>query len=229
MRLLLLCILGWLTSAAVARAECDCLWQGSFVDVQAGADLVVSGTVARAGGEILFDGARLAAPPDEIVRRGIIQVPEGRRIFPSISVRENLVLGAYLSKGSAELKRRMDEVCELFPMLAERSRQAGGTLSGGEQQMLAIARGLMAAPRLLLLDEPSLGLAPRFIAQIFRLIVDLNQKGLTIVLVEQNALKALAIAHYAYVLETGRLVHEGEAQVVAGNPAVRKAYLGCED
>lgn len=189
----------------------------------------VSGTVARSEGEVFFDGAPLSPPPEDIVRRGVIQVPEGRRIFPSISVRENLVLGAYLAKGSAELKRRMDEVCELFPMLAERSKQAGGTLSGGEQQMLAIARGLMAAPRLLLLDEPSLGLAPRFISQIFRLIVDLNKKGLTIVLVEQNALKALAIAHYAYVLETGRMVHEGEAKVVAGNPAVRKAYLGCED
>jgi branched-chain amino acid transport system ATP-binding protein len=189
----------------------------------------VSGTVARAGGEVLFDGARLDPPPDEIVRRGVIQVPEGRRIFPSISVRENLVLGAYLAASAAEVKLRMEEVCGLFPVIAERSKQAGGTLSGGEQQMLAIARGLMAAPRLLLLDEPSLGLAPRFISQIFQLIVDLNTKGLTIVLVEQNALKALAIAHYAYVLETGSLVHEGEAKVVAGNPAVRRAYLGCED
>ncbi len=189
----------------------------------------VSGTVPRAEGEVLFDGAPLDPPPDEIVRRGVIQVPEGRRIFPSISVRENLVLGAYLAKSAAEVKRRMDEVCTLFPMLAERGKQAGGTLSGGEQQMLAIARGLMAGPRLLLLDEPSLGLAPRFISQIFRLIEDLNKNGLTIVLVEQNALKALAIAHYAYVLETGRLVHEGEAKVVARDPAVRKAYLGCED
>jgi len=165
-------------------------------------------------------------PPHEIVRLGISQVPEGRQIFANLTVRENLVLGAYQERSAAEVRRLMREVCQLFPVLAERSAQRAGTLSGGEQQMLAIGRALMARPRLLLLDEPSLGLAPLFVRQIFRIIQKLNAAGTTILLVEQNAHMALTIAHRGYVLQTGRVIMSDRAAALLEHPDVKKAYLG---
>ncbi|HUV09231.1 MAG TPA: ABC transporter ATP-binding protein [Spirochaetia bacterium] len=189
----------------------------------------ISGMVKVQRGTITEDGKNLRIPPQKIVRRGIVQVPEGRKIFPAITVRENLVLGAYTLRGKAAIERNMERVFGIFPILKERMNQPGGTLSGGEQQMLAFARALMSTPRVLLLDEPSLGLAPLFVLEIFKMIQDLNGEGLTILLVEQNAQKALSIADYAYVLETGRIVSEGEGRVIANDPIVKKAYLGIEE
>ena len=167
--------------------------------------------------------------PHEIVKRGIVQVPEGRKIFSSITVKENLILGAYMIRDKKRVEQNMKKVFERFPVLRERQNQSGGTLSGGEQQMLAIARALMSEPKILLLDEPSLGLAPIMVLGIFKMIVDLNRQNLTILLVEQNAQKALSIADYAYVLETGRMVSEGEGRKIAEDPIVKKAYLGIEE
>lgn len=189
----------------------------------------ISGMVALAGGEILVDGESLPMSPHQIVRRGIVQVPEGRRIFSSITVRENLILGGYTIRDKKRLDRNMRKVFEQFPLLEARQDQSGGTLSGGEQQMLAIARALMSEPTVLLLDEPSLGLAPMLVLAIFKMIEELHQQGLTILLVEQNAQKALSIADYAYVLETGRKVAEGEGKKIAEDPIVKKAYLGIEE
>lgn len=187
----------------------------------------ISGMVKKSAGEILFEDQLLELPPQRVVRKGIVQVPEGRRIFPSISVRENLILGAYSVKDAELQQRNMERAYRLFPVLEERKNQPGGTLSGGEQQMLAIARALMSNPKLLLLDEPSLGLAPKLSLEIFRLIEELRSEGLTILLVEQNAVKSLSISDYAYVLETGRIVAEGPGKQLADDPIVKKAYLGC--
>ncbi|MFA6508487.1 MAG: ABC transporter ATP-binding protein [Treponemataceae bacterium] len=189
----------------------------------------VSGMVKKAAGEILFDGVNLNLPPQKIVRLGVVQVPEGRKIFSAISVKENILMGAYAVNDAARIEANLEKMYKLFPILSKRKNQAGGTLSGGEQQMLAIARALMSEPRILLLDEPSLGLAPKLILDIFKLIQDLHDKGLTILLVEQNARKALSISDYAYVLETGRIIAEGTGPQMADNPVVRKAYLGCLD
>jgi branched-chain amino acid transport system ATP-binding protein len=156
---------------------------------------------------------------------GISQVPEGRRIFPRMTVRENLEMGAF-SRHKRELANDIERVFEMFPVLSERSRQLGGTLSGGEQQMLAIGRALMSRPRLLLLDEPSLGLAPIIVSRIFKIIKEINQQGTTILLVEQNAKAALRLAHRAYVMETGKIVMQGEASVLEKDPGIKKAYLG---
>jgi branched-chain amino acid transport system ATP-binding protein len=164
------------------------------------------------------------APADTIVRLGIIQVPEGRHIFPDLTVRENLRLGAFTRKG--DLAADFDRVLALFPILKERANQPGGTLSGGEQQMLALARGLMARPRLLLLDEPSLGLAPVLVERIYETIVEIYQQGTTVLVVEQNAFVALTSAHRAYVIETGRIVLSGLASELLQNQEVQKAYLG---
>jgi branched-chain amino acid transport system ATP-binding protein len=188
----------------------------------------ISGLIAPTKGRVLFEGAPAhGVPAHVLVRRGMSHVPEGRRIFTALSVRENLELGAYTAPSRAETGRRLERVLALFPRLSERTDQSGGTLSGGEQQMLAIGRALMAAPRLLLLDEPSLGLAPLLVQEIFREIARINREdGVTILLVEQNAHMALSLATRGYVLETGRIVLEGPAADLLENPQVRAAYLG---
>ncbi|NLW82053.1 MAG: ABC transporter ATP-binding protein [Desulfovibrionales bacterium] len=187
---------------------------------------ICGGTPPRSG-QIIFEGQPIEAMrPDKIVRMGISQVPEGRLIFPDMTVMENLDLGAFVRNDKPGIQEDLDYVFNLFPILAERRKQMGGTLSGGEQQMLAISRALMARPRLLLLDEPSLGLAPIIIAQIFDIIRKVNEGGTTVFLVEQNANQALKIAHRAYVMENGRVTLEDSAQALLANEAVRKAYLG---
>ncbi len=189
--------------------------------------MTISGINRPRHGEILWNGAPIQTmAPNEIVSLGISQVPEGRLIFPDLSVAENLELGAFLRKDPAGIRKDMDYVFDLFPILAQRRRQTGGTLSGGEQQMLAISRALMARPRLLLLDEPSLGLAPIIIQQIFGIIQKVNQGGTTVFLVEQNANQALRIADRGYVMENGRIVMEANAKTLLESPEVRKAYLG---
>ncbi|HEU4342788.1 MAG TPA: ABC transporter ATP-binding protein [Candidatus Binatia bacterium] len=186
----------------------------------------LSGLLRPRRGNIELDGESLAqTAPDEIVRRGVAHVPEGRRVFPRFTVLENLQIGGY-SRDKSSLGPEMDFVFEMFPRLKERQKQVAGTLSGGEQQMLAIARALMAKPKLLLLDEPSMGLAPKIVEQILETIRSINRAGVTVLLVEQNAAMALAISHRGYVLETGSVILEGEAGDLAGNDRVRQAYLG---
>lgn len=187
----------------------------------------LSNIVKKTRGTVMFEGqdiTRLA--PDSIVRTGLIQVPEGRRIFANMSVHENLELGAYTRKDRGGIKSDMEKVFTLFPRLKERIRQTGGTLSGGEQQMLAMGRALMSKPKLLLLDEPSMGLAPILVDEIFSIIKEINAEGTTILLVEQNAFKALNIAHRAYILETGSVVKTAEASSLIKDESVKKAYLG---
>jgi len=187
----------------------------------------ISGLVRPTSGSIKYEGRELTAlPPERIVAMGIAHVPEGRRVFPMMTVLENLELGAFTRKDAAGVRQDMEFVFSLFPRLAERRKQLAGTMSGGEQQMLAIARALMARPRLLLLDEPSMGLAPRIVESIFEVIQDINRQGTTVLLVEQNAHLALSIAHRGYVLETGRIVLSGTARSLLENEAVRRAYLG---
>lgn len=187
----------------------------------------ISGVVRPRGGFIVFKGQPIhKLPPDKIVRLGISQSPEGRLIFPDMTVMENLELGAYLRRDKNGIKKDLDYVFGLFPILGKRAGQTGGTLSGGEQQMLAISRALMARPSLLLLDEPSLGLAPIIIKQIFDIIQAVNAGGTTVFLVEQNANQALKIADRGYVMETGRITLEGSSASLLSNAEVRKAYLG---
>lgn len=187
----------------------------------------ISGIKRPTEGEILFNGLDITfLPPHALVAMGIVQCPEGRGIFPNLTVEENLDLGAYVRHDHAEIHRDLDHVYSLFPRLKERHRQMAGTLSGGEQQMLAIGRALMAKPQLLLLDEPSLGLAPQVTELIFETIGKINQEGTTILLVEQNAQLALESSHHAYVLETGEIILEGTASEVYKNPKVKQAYLG---
>jgi len=187
----------------------------------------LSGLVRARAGSIKFNEQEITAtPPYNIVSLGIVQVPEGRKIFAPLTVMENLDMGAFTRKDSASIKQSLERVFKSFPRLKERLTQYGGTLSGGEQQMLAMGRGLMADPELLLLDEPSMGLAPLLVEEIFAIIQEINAQGTSILLVEQNAQMALSIADRAYVLETGRIVLEGPAQEVADNPEVKVAYLG---
>ena len=188
----------------------------------------ISGIVPPRSGEVLFAGRNVHhLRPEEIVALGISHVPEGRHIFPQMTVAENLDMGAFLRCDRGEVRKDLGYIYELFPVLAERRHQLGGTLSGGEQQMLAISRALMARPRLLLLDEPSLGLAPRLVKLIFQIIRKINaEQGTTILLVEQNANMALRIAHRGYVMETGRIVMEGAADILLHNEDVKRAYLG---
>jgi branched-chain amino acid transport system ATP-binding protein len=187
----------------------------------------ISGLLRPASGALAFQGANLArVSPDRIVHSGIAHAPEGRRIFAEMTVRENLDLGAYCRKDSGAIAEDRARMLGLFPRLKERLNQSGGTLSGGEQQMLAIARALMAKPKLLLLDEPSLGLAPFLVKDIFRIITEINAAGVSILLVEQNANQALQIAHRAYVMETGRIVLSGPAREIAASDEVKAAYLG---
>ncbi|WP_438315210.1 ABC transporter ATP-binding protein [Candidatus Caldatribacterium sp. SIUC1] len=189
----------------------------------------ISGLVRPREGRILFEGQDITEEsPHRIVEMGIAMVPEGRRIFPNLTVMENLLLGAYTRRDHQSLKRDLEWVFSLFPRLRERTWQKGGTLSGGEQQMLAVARALMSRPRLLMMDEPSLGLAPLLVREIFHIVQELLQSGVTILLIEQNARAALEIAHYAYVLETGRVTLEGEGKRLLEDERVRKAYLGEE-
>lgn len=189
--------------------------------------MTVCGAVPPRTGEVLFEGKPIhTMKPNEIVRLGISQVPEGRLIFPDLTVQENLDLGAFLRSDKDGIARDLDYIFGLFPILAQRRKQAGGTLSGGEQQMLAISRAIMGRPRLLLLDEPSLGLAPIIIQQIFDIIRKINADGTTVFLVEQNANQALKIAHRAYVMETGRITLEDTAANLLVNEDVKKAYLG---
>jgi len=187
----------------------------------------ISGLLRPARGTITFRGVDLTAvTPDGIVRLGVIHSPEGRRIFPRMTVQENLQLGAYARDDAAQIRSDMDDVLTLFPRLRERLTQKGGTLSGGEQQMLAIARALMSKPKVLLLDEPSMGLSPIFVDTIFTVIQDINKRGVPILLIEQNARKAPQVAARGYVLETGRVVASGPPQQIAADETVRRAYLG---
>jgi branched-chain amino acid transport system ATP-binding protein len=187
----------------------------------------VSGLLRARAGEIRLDGARVdRLATHAVVERGVVHVPEGRKIFPSLTVRENLELGSYTPRARAERGRSLDRVIALFPILGERRRQAAGTLSGGQQQMLAIGRALMALPRILMLDEPSLGLAPLVVQEIFRIIGEINRAGVTILLVEQNTQQALALAQRGYVLENGRVVLVGRGSELLDNEHVRRAYLG---
>ena len=187
----------------------------------------ISNLIKKQGGSVSFNGENITAlPADQIVKRGLVHVPEGRRIFANLTVRENLEMGAFTRTDKVGIKDDMDRVFELFPRLKERVKQVAGTLSGGEQQMLAMGRGIMSTPKLLLLDEPSMGLAPILVDEIFEIIQRINKEGTTILLVEQNAFKAMNIANRVYILETGSIIKSGEASELIRDPAVKKAYLG---
>jgi branched-chain amino acid transport system ATP-binding protein len=187
----------------------------------------ISRLVPRGSGSISFDGSDLGKlKAHEVVEHGVVQVPEGRKIFPQMSILENLRMGSFSARAREKRKKNLERVFSLFPRLREREKQLGGTLSGGEQQMLAIARGLMADPKLLLLDEPSLGLSPLLVKSIFEIIAEIRKQGVTILLVEQNVFQSLKIADRGYVLETGRVVLQDKGAALLGNEHVRKAYLG---
>ncbi|MCI8497214.1 MAG: ABC transporter ATP-binding protein [Clostridiales bacterium] len=188
----------------------------------------VSGLIPVQSGSILFEGRDLSKKSNsvQVVKSGVMQVPEGRRIFADMTVYDNLLMGAYLRKDKAEVKKDIDKMCERFPILGKRRNQLAGTLSGGEQQMLAMSRALMGRPRLLLLDEPSMGLSPVMVQEIFNIITEINRDGTTILVVEQNANMALSVASRAYIMETGNIVMSGDAKELAKSDEVRKAYLG---
>jgi len=190
--------------------------------------LTASGLNKATGGSIRFRNQELVGMrPSQVVQLGVVQCPEGRKLFPQMSVLKNLTLGAYVHRGDkAGNQRMLDDVFKLFPILAERMEQPAGSLSGGQQQMVAIGRAMMGRPKALLLDEPSLGLAPLVVKQVFEVIQRINQAGTTVLLAEQNAYAALKIAHRAYVIESGRIVMEGDPGSMLGNPEIRKAYIG---
>jgi branched-chain amino acid transport system ATP-binding protein len=226
-------------SLEIGRGEIVCLI-GSNGAGKSTTLMTISRDLIPSAGRVLFEGREIhTLPPHEIVSLGISQVPEGRRIFPKLTVKENLEMGAFLKGRSheagrsgvtppqqTEVKNQLEYIFGLFPVLKERQKQLGGTLSGGEQQMLAIGRALMSCPKLLLLDEPSLGLAPIMVSKIFRTIKELNAEGLTILLVEQNAKAALKLAHLGYVIESGRVTKEGKGAELLDAPDIKKAYLG---
>jgi branched-chain amino acid transport system ATP-binding protein len=213
-------------SIQVAEGEIVCLIGGNGAG-KSTTLMTISGVLTPVDGDVRYQGQSIVSVrPDNIVQMGICQVPEGRMIFPLLTVMENLDLGAYLRKDKAGIKEDIDRVFRLFPVLRERSNQAGGTLSGGEQQMLAIGRALMARPKLLLLDEPSLGLAPILVDAIFDIIRQINQQGTTILLVEQNAQLALQFSHRGYVIETGEIALADTSAELLKNEQVKKAYLG---
>ena len=187
----------------------------------------ISNIIKKTAGTVVFDGHDITAlPPDKVVAAGLVQVPEGRRVFANLTVRDNLEMGAYTRRDRAGIRQDMENVFSIFPRLKERIRQVAGTLSGGEQQMLAMGRALMAKPRLLLMDEPSMGLAPILVDEIFSIIRRINESGTTILLVEQNAFKALGVAGRAYILETGQIVKTGPAAELMKDDSVKAAYLG---
>ena len=187
----------------------------------------ISGILRASAGDIYFDGKRITkTSPSEIVKMGLVQVPAGRRIFGPMTVMDNLLSGAYLRRDKAGIREDLEKMYAYFPILKERSSQAGGSLSGGEQQMLAVARALMAKPRLLLMDEPSVGLSPIMVAEVGKVIQDIRQMGISVLLVEQNSRMALKLASKAYVLELGRIVREGDAKELAADPQIKKYYLG---
>lgn len=187
----------------------------------------ISNLIKKQSGSVIFNGVDISSlPAEQIVRHGLIQIPEGRRIFANLTEKENLEMGSYTRKDKENIKKDLEHVYELFPRLKERIKQISGTLSGGEQQMLAMGRGLMAKPKLLLLDEPSMGLAPILVDEIFEIIKKINEEGTTILLVEQNAFKAMNIANRVYILETGNVSASGNSEDMVNDPAVKKAYLG---
>jgi branched-chain amino acid transport system ATP-binding protein len=186
----------------------------------------IAGMVRPTGGTIEFDGTPLAGlAPHDVVRAGVLQVPEGRELFPELTVQENLHMGGY-TRSKTERAETIEDVFGLFPILAERRKQAAGTMSGGQQQMLAIGRALMGRPRLLMLDEPSLGLAPKIVEQVFEVVLDIKHRGITVLLVEQNAGRALEISDHAYVLESGRVALDGVGRSLLADDRVKQAYLG---
>ena len=187
----------------------------------------IMGLIPIKSGTVIYDGKDITKTPGyKLVSLGMSQVPEGRRVFQELTVYENLVLGAYTKKDKAKIKEDIEEICTMFPRLGERRKQVAGTLSGGEQQMLAMGRAMMSHPKLLMLDEPSMGLSPLLVDQVFDIIKDYHKKGVTVLLVEQNAKKSLSIADRAYVLETGSITLEGKASVLLDNDDIKKAYLG---
>jgi branched-chain amino acid transport system ATP-binding protein len=189
----------------------------------------IAGLLPPDSGEILFQGQRIMQkPPHQVAALGIIYVPEGRRVFPRLTVLENLMMGAYLRRDRSSIAEDQERMMTLFPILRDRQHQMGSTLSGGEQQMLAMARALMSRPKVLMLDEPSMGLAPILVEKIFSIIQEIHRQGMTILMVEQNAYKALEVAQRAYVLETGKIVSEGFAQTLMNNAQVKRAYLGIQ-
>ena len=213
-------------SLAVGRGRIVCLLGGNASGKSTTMKVILGLALPRSGG-VVFDGARInGLPTHRIVKRGVGSVPEARRMFPLMSVRENLMMGAYARSDRAEIGRDVARTLELFPRVAQRLDQQAGTLSGGEQQMLAMARALMGRPKLILMDEPTMGLSPLWVDRVLELVGVLNQQGATIFMVEQNANLALQIAHDAYVLQTGRIVLQGPAAELRNDPRIRDAYLG---